>query len=819
MAVSVSPIKIISDLGYDPVDIESDEDYLSALMEATNTLSIDSLSKPGRSDARIKIIQDEVRRIRADRKAADPKFKARKTKINIGSFLGRDEEPQKLLGPSKDKQKKTAKDKQKKTASGGLVDTINVIAETVGRIENTLKDQTKIDVENSKLQKETLENQNRENQESRLEKVTGVLKKAGDKIIAPVQSILGQLFGFIKKLILGKIFLNILKWFGNPANQGKIDSVIKFLGNNWGKLLSLYLVFGTGLGRFIRFISKTLITGTIKLVALAAKLAAAKKIKGARGILRQVRGVKGGKLGAALNIIGTGAAVVGMGKMFQGGGGEEEPQKFNKGGKVRGQGDKDTVPAMLTPGEFVMSKGAVQQYGIDTMEGMNAAAGGTNIPVMMPDKKRKGYNEGGIVNRIQPEDLIHVNNERKLQGLPPLDKLTYAAGVTPSVRKGPGAKTSEYTDTHTDLETMVRTITKTVNGETTRESIKLSNEEAEAVLKEKGYPSMKLADGSVVIDSAAFNYDRGIKQLASWRARMAEENPKVLAEFNALPDVIAMDQGIEDGSLREKFMSTARMHKSGTKENLMQKNMNRIEEMDGGEGVKLMNFNGGGLVQYFNRGGLVKDYKALKMERSRLQRDPDGRLTGKNRKKWNQLSSQMQEVAKQIRNYDNPSGENQLSISNKSQKNPTNFLQPQGFGSNDKRSKMAKGGGLGRLIGGAADMMTGGLFDFDNRSGGGLLRKVVGGAADAITGNRWDFDNQGKPAQVAKSKPKHTEIAPPSTSSRGGSSSKPKVTSINAGGVQPTIDATNNTPIPEVPAFSATLYRSLDKIKTLGIMV
>ena len=38
---------------------------------------------------------------------------------------------------------------------------------------------------------------------------------------------------------------------------------------------------------------------------------------------------------------------------------------------------------MLTPGEFVMSKGAVQKYGVDTLEGMNAAAGGTNIPTIM----------------------------------------------------------------------------------------------------------------------------------------------------------------------------------------------------------------------------------------------------------------------------------------------------------------------------------------------------------------------------------------------------------------------------------------------------
>ena len=49
---------------------------------------------------------------------------------------------------------------------------------------------------------------------------------------------------------------------------------------------------------------------------------------------------------------------------------------FNTGGKVPGSGNTDTVPAMLTPGEFVMSKGAVQKYGTDTMEGMNAAAAG-----------------------------------------------------------------------------------------------------------------------------------------------------------------------------------------------------------------------------------------------------------------------------------------------------------------------------------------------------------------------------------------------------------------------------------------------------------
>ncbi len=47
------------------------------------------------------------------------------------------------------------------------------------------------------------------------------------------------------------------------------------------------------------------------------------------------------------------------------------PQPFKKGGKVPGKGSKDTVPAMLTPGEFVMTKGAVQKHGMKKMHAMN----------------------------------------------------------------------------------------------------------------------------------------------------------------------------------------------------------------------------------------------------------------------------------------------------------------------------------------------------------------------------------------------------------------------------------------------------------------
>ena len=52
---------------------------------------------------------------------------------------------------------------------------------------------------------------------------------------------------------------------------------------------------------------------------------------------------------------------------------------FAAGGLMLGMGT-DTVPAMLTPGEFVMSRGAVNMFGVDTMMAMNKAGGGTNRP-------------------------------------------------------------------------------------------------------------------------------------------------------------------------------------------------------------------------------------------------------------------------------------------------------------------------------------------------------------------------------------------------------------------------------------------------------
>ncbi len=51
---------------------------------------------------------------------------------------------------------------------------------------------------------------------------------------------------------------------------------------------------------------------------------------------------------------------------------EQEAVLFNRGGKVRGTGNRDTVPAFLTPGEFVMTKNTTERIGASYFETLNS---------------------------------------------------------------------------------------------------------------------------------------------------------------------------------------------------------------------------------------------------------------------------------------------------------------------------------------------------------------------------------------------------------------------------------------------------------------
>ena len=67
-------------------------------------------------------------------------------------------------------------------------------------------------------------------------------------------------------------------------------------------------------------------------------------------------------------------------------------RRFATGGYVPGSGNRDTVPAMLTPGEFVIRKKAVEKIGVGKLAALNRNKGG---PVGL-----QYFNSGGLVQKF-----------------------------------------------------------------------------------------------------------------------------------------------------------------------------------------------------------------------------------------------------------------------------------------------------------------------------------------------------------------------------------------------------------------------------------
>ena len=264
---------------------------------------------------------------------------------------------------------------------------IDSILETL-REENTLAEQ-KSDADRLKD-----EERKRKAQETNLEKPFEKLGGVIGAVLKPVKSLWEKIWNFIWNVFLGRTVVKLFEWFGKEENKKSLEAIGVFLKNTWPAILAAFLVFGTGLGGFIKGIVGLTTKFIPKIVSMVAKLAkSALKFAISNPL-------------AALAIAGGVATVAGLAQQATSKSNDEERAKegktqlddtqefggisgdpmgglFSGGGGVPGTGDKDTVPAMLTPGEFVMSKGAVQKYGMDTLESMNAMGGGTNLPERM----------------------------------------------------------------------------------------------------------------------------------------------------------------------------------------------------------------------------------------------------------------------------------------------------------------------------------------------------------------------------------------------------------------------------------------------------
>jgi len=359
------------------------------------------------------------------------------------------------------------------SSASNVEDSISAIAKSVSSIAEIMAGRKKLVDDTAAYERRKAEQEKRGLAESKLETVFKGIAKTAEKIIAPVKSLLDRILEFIGTVILGRIVFKIVEWFGDSKNQEKVQSIVRFFKDHWPKLLALYLVFGNSFGRFVFSLTKTLIGGAIKLGIAIAKLLAAKKVAGARGVAKflgkagkpiaaglavattvggalavsntlkgneqtKAQGLAGGGYvrprfpvfsGGGFNFkgmmsgAGMGAMFGPLGMLLGGAFGSGKPQEMMSG-FVSGEKGVDKVPAMLSDGEFVMSRGAVAKYGVGTLEAMNAAGGGTNKPKIMSGT---AYAQGGGYITTKEEKKEKVKDPILEKRQKELDKLSNAA--------------------------------------------------------------------------------------------------------------------------------------------------------------------------------------------------------------------------------------------------------------------------------------------------------------------------------------------------------------------------------------------------------
>jgi len=230
-AATTSPVKILSDLGYEIWEMEIPEDFRSALIEAINTLI---MSNP--SDGRIPILQEAIRAVQK------PKFKSKKTRLNVSKVLNKTQprlEGQKLQEDSEEVQSNNG------VLSSVLVPRLDGISSALSGIGSILASQLSLErIAYERQRKRDLLNEKREREKS-LENEGNTIGKTLKKIIQqPIKSFGERLLQFLKSVGLGAAVLSLYKWLQDEENLKKVKDIADWLGNNGAILIKSILKLG-----------------------------------------------------------------------------------------------------------------------------------------------------------------------------------------------------------------------------------------------------------------------------------------------------------------------------------------------------------------------------------------------------------------------------------------------------------------------------------------------------------------------------------------------------------------------------------------------
>lgn len=340
-----------------------------------------------------------------------------KAPINPGKFMGTNQNPAPTNTPS-NTSGNTSTGSSSSTSTSTSVQRVdfNSIVSTLENInqstiaileilkkdfESEKEDDDKNKKNNAVRQRRDRENSEREVRENNAEKKVNLFTSIGKRMLAPVKSILDTIIGYIVNVFLGKVFVDILNWMGDPKNQRKLGNILRFLKDWWPAIIGSYILFGTSFGKFIRSITALTFRAVPALIRAIANLNKKKLLLGAGNLLKSPAVVVGGGLiaGAAVSSAlsseminspssdpeaspGTnqfddaldfgGFAADPIGAAFSNGGMNNSDMLNMKmfdaeeGGVVKGKKGKDKNLGWLTDGEIVLTEKARDKAILET---------------------------------------------------------------------------------------------------------------------------------------------------------------------------------------------------------------------------------------------------------------------------------------------------------------------------------------------------------------------------------------------------------------------------------------------------------------------
>ena len=317
---TTSPIKILSDLGYEVWEMESDADMLRALVDAINSLDP--------SDGRIPILQDAVKEIRGASRVAAPskgmKVTEKKTRIKASKFIPRAKpapkpkvSPVAMLPPAQE---------ENQSIFAGLLNGLKGIASLLKNIAALLGIQFifKKALAARKRRADALALKREREKGLEGDDQAGLGKKIKESVTKPIKSFWDSLLGFFKNIIFGSAVLGFYKWMKDPKNQETIKGISDWLSKNGeGVLKGILAILALGIGyRIYRIVSRVgkaigrlakvaggLVKGGSRLIKNLLRLltrGGAGALGGRRGFKLLLKGSTGARnlLGGAKNLIG-----------------------------------------------------------------------------------------------------------------------------------------------------------------------------------------------------------------------------------------------------------------------------------------------------------------------------------------------------------------------------------------------------------------------------------------------------------------------------------------------------------------------------------